>query len=393
MNRMPKYGSLILLGLLLLSTGGGCDFRLTMVDGYRFTYEGIQKQKRERNQFESGMKKLQVENRFGNVNVVPAGESGASWVWEAQVWADDEMAAATLLEELIIESTIEGESQTMRLVLPASKAELNGVSSDLILRVPRTVQVAIKNSHGIVEASDLSSELTIDHSHGDVVLTNLSGSCTVENSHGNLSAKQIGVANLKVSHGNTSVDSGTGNIEFVGSHGNFVADLIEGTLVVVGNHCGIEAKRITQSANIKTDHNQIRLENVAGDATIENAHGQILATGLLGGVTASNRHGRTEIHAQNGAVSVDSRHGEIRIEMAGTGFSSIDARTSHAAINLVLPSSVNALIDMTTDHGRTSSEIESDASSSQKISLRNAHGDIRIKASLPAEAEMKAEAE
>jgi hypothetical protein len=48
---------------------------------------------------------------------------------------------------------------------------------------------------------------------------------------------------------------------------------------------------------------------------------------------------------------------------------------------------------MATDHGKTSSELDSIASSNQKISLRNDHGDIRIKASLPAEAETKAEAE
>jgi hypothetical protein len=79
MIRLPKNLLLMTLGLVLIGSVGGCDFKLTMMDGYRFTYDGIQKQKRERNQFESGLSQLHVENRFGNVTVVPADERGPSW--------------------------------------------------------------------------------------------------------------------------------------------------------------------------------------------------------------------------------------------------------------------------------------------------------------------------
>ncbi len=370
-------------GVLLATFGSllcvGCDIQFTMTDGYSFTYSGEQKEKTEEGDFDESVEKINIENRFGDVKIISAGADEPGWTWQATVWADTEEMAATLLEDMFLEVTTEGSTQVWELVLPESKSDLNGLSSNLTFRVPNAMQVRLKNSHGNVEATDLEGNLDAVNQHGDVKLQNLTGLTKVENSHGNLSAEKIAAADLQLNHGNATIGSAGGDIEFKGSHGNLVADLVEGNLKVEASHWGVEAKNVTDSAEISTTHNRIRLSEVLGNAIIKNEHGDIRATQMMGAVKADNRHGKTEIKSSGDSVSVNSQHGSVEITMTNPEFTDIEVETSHSRIEVSLPSSVSTAIEMETSHGKTLSDFETDDNSSQRVKLINRHGDIRIR--------------
>ena len=358
----------------------GCDVNFTMTDGYYFNFSGPKSEKTESGSFAEGVEQIEIENKFGDIKITAARDDAPGWTWTAAVWADSEELSELLLEDIFLDiQTVEGK-QIWKLVMPESKADLNGVKSDLTFRVPTGMQVSLQNSHGNLALSNLDGELNANNRHGDVALIGLKGQSSVENSHGNLAATDISDARLTLHHGNVLIKSAQGNVEFEGGHGHVVAENIEGDLVVEASHMGVEVNRVTESANISSNHNDIKVVGVVGKATIENQHGDIHAKEIVGDLSVSNSHGDTEIATSADQVKVDSRHGSINIEIENPDFQSIVAETSHDDIDLWLPESVKANIKTSTSHGDTESEFESDEESSQKISLEVQHGDIEIKA-------------
>lgn len=377
MNGMASLRAL-LIATLVSSLFVGCDINFTMIDGYSFDYSGPKSEKTESGSFDESVQEIEVENKFGDIKVTLATDEEPGWSWNAAVWADTEELSAVLLEDIFLDiQTVDGK-QIWKLVLPESKADLNGVKSNLTFRVPAGMQVNLQNSHGNLDISKLDGKLDANNRHGDVSLLGLSGENSIENAHGNLSATDVTNANLALHHGNINIAAAKGKIHFDGSHGNVVAEDIDGDLVIEASHMGVEVSRVTQAANISSNHNDIKVTGVVGDATIDNQHGDIEAGEMIGNVTASNAHGDTVIKTSGDKVEVNSRHGAIEIEIENPEFQSILAETSHDDVKLWLPASVNASIDTSTTHGDTESDFESDAESSQNVSIKTQHGDIEI---------------
>jgi hypothetical protein len=377
MNGMASFRAL-LFASLVSSLFIGCDINFTMVDGYSFDFTGQKTEKTESGSFDDGVQEIEVENKFGDIKVTLATDDEPGWSWDAAVWADSEELSAVLLEDTFLDiQTIDGK-QIWKLVLPESKSDLNGVTSNLTFRVPAGMQVNLQNSHGNLDISKLDGKLDARNRHGDVALLGLSGESSIENSHGNLSANDVTDAKLTLHHGNVNIASAQGKIHFEGSHGSVVAEDIEGDLVIEASHMGVEVSRVTQAANISSNHNNIKVSGVVGDATIDNQHGDIVAKEMIGNIFVSNAYGDTVISTSAETVEVHSRYGAIEIEIENPEFRSILAETSHEDVKLWLPASVTASIDTSTTHGDTESEFESDAESSQNVSVKTQHGDIEI---------------
>ena len=378
MNRFGKLRDLLLFSLI----GGlfiGCDVNFTMVDGYSFDFTGQKSEKSESGAFHEGIQEIEVENRFGDIKVILAANEEPGWSWDAAVWGDSAELSAALLEDTFLDIQTVNGKQIWKLMLPEAKRDLNGVSSNLMFRVPAGMRVRLQNSHGNLDISGLDGTLDAENSHGSVSLLGLSGNCSVENSHGNLSAKNIAAATLKVFHGNTSIGSAVGNVRFEGAHGDVVAEDIDGDLLINVSHMGVEVSRVTQAAKIITTHNQVKVDHVAGELSIENQHGDIEATEIVGNVILSNAHGNTKVSTSGDIIDLKSQHGSLDIDIENPNFQSIQAETSFDDISLGLPTGVRASINMTTTHGETDSELESDSDSSQSVVLFSRHGDIRIR--------------
>ena len=357
----------------------GCDINFTMIDGYSFDYSGQKTEKTESGSFSDGIQEIQVENKFGDIKMTLASDEKPGWSWDAAVWAESEELSAVLLEDLFLDiQTVDGK-QVWKLVLPESKSDLNGVTSNLTFRIPAGMQVNLHNSHGNLDISKLDGELDAVNRHGDVSLTSLSGKSSIENSHGNMSANDVADAKLTLRHGNINIASARGKIHFEGAHGSVVAEDIEGDLVIEASHMGVAVSRVTQAVDVSTTHNDVKVTGVVGDATINNQHGDIGAEEIVGNVSVANAHGDTVISTSGEIVEVHSRHGSIEIEIENPEFQSILAETSHDDVELWLPTSVKAFIKTSASHGDTESDFKSDAESSQKITVNAQHGDIEIK--------------
>jgi hypothetical protein len=318
----------------------GCNLNFTMVDGYVFDRTGETAEYSEQGTFADGVKTIKIENRFGNVKVSLAdGEPG--WTWNSKVWAESQELADQFIDELAMEVETNGDTQTWTVLLPAPSSDLNGVESHLTLKLPADVAAKIENRHGNVAVRNLATLVELENAHGDVDLKSLTGKVVAVNQHGDLMANQIAEGVFQNSHGDTQVEGSTSDITIKSSHGNVRAEQIQGTL------------------------------------TFEGSHGKLIAD-TSGSVIAKNSHGENTISTTGQNVQVASAHGDIHLTMLSGSFESIDLETSHSKIDVVLPASSHPAIAMDTTHGKMVSEFESDAGSSQRVNLKNQHGDIKV---------------
>lgn len=363
MKSISFFHRFTLVALTVAMLGfSGCRMNFSMVDGYFFDFSGETAEFQDQGAIDEGVTIVKIDNRFGDVKIVHATDQ-PGWTWESKVWADTQELADQFIQEFVMDVQTEGDTQTWTVLLPESSAELNGVQSNLTLNVPSHVEVQLENRHGDVELKDLT------------------GTLVVENAHGNLDARQIAGGTLTVSHGDTTVESSTGNLSIDSSHGDVKVDGVEGELTIDGRHSEIKAQDVSANADFKTTHDNIVVSELRGDVNLNNRHGNITATGLEGSVTSENRHGTTTIAASGNTVSAESAHGDVRVTVTSESFTSIELETSHGSIELELPASASPTITMDTSYGDTDSEFESTNASSQSVVLKNQHGDINVKKS------------
>ena len=343
----------------------GCNL---VSSGYSFNYQGETAETMEQGDFGEGVTQIEVLNKFGDVNVTLA-QGDAGWTWEAKVWADSQELADTFLEELSMDVQTEGDKQVWTITMPDSSADLNGVKSNLTFKVPADVKVNLENAHGNIDVGELSANVVLSNGHGNVKVENLSGSVNLTNRHGNLNASNIAGGSINVSHGDLSLNAATGAVSIESGHGKVITVAVEGDLKIDGAH-----------SSISVDGGQ--------NVELKSRHGKITATGIRGNIVASNSHDSTKITTFGETISVKASHGKVEVTAANPGFKSIELETEHNSINLQLPKSVTPAISMSTSHGKSKSEIGSDDNSSQKVTLKNQHGNINVtKADLVAEAQ------
>ena len=363
----------------------GCEVNFRSFDGYSFDFTGSKKEKHETGKLDDGIKRIEVENRFGDLKLVPATDDETGWSWDATCWADSDEMAQTQLDDMFLDIETIGETQSWKLVMPESSRDLNGVKSDLTIRVPAGLQVKLLNAHGNLEAVGIDSDLTAENSHGDISLSELTGKGAVKLSHGNFTATKITDLKLTVNHGNSKIESATGAVLFDGSHGDFVASHVDGDLTIQASHTGIEVDHLSKSAKLQTTHNSIVASELLGNVEIENSHGEIRVSDSSGNLKTTNHHGATKIAAAGESITVWSEFGRVEIAVIGSDFQTIRAETTHSDLVLTLPESTEANLAIDISHGAEKSDLASVANSPRRISLKNSFGDIEIKKQSAAE--------
>jgi hypothetical protein len=339
----------------------GCQLNFSMVDGYSFDRTGVTADKVIEGQFNQDITVIEIENKFGSINVETA-DGKPSWTWEAKVWADDHELADMFISELEMDDVGLGHTQTLTIKLPESSRALNGIESNLTLRIPPGVQANLINSHGNLIANQLTNELNIQNQHGDVSLREISGNLTAKNSHGNLNATQVANSIIDVRHGNIDLLMAEGDVDISSSHGRLKAEKIFGAAKITASHSDVTINELSQNGEFKLSHGDLNLTNAYGD------------------VTSKNSHGSTSLDTTGRNVLVKATHGKINLTHRNDSFDSIKLSTTHSNIELNVPSTIQSEIEMAASHGSGKSEIASTPGATQSIKLNTSHGNIRLKA-------------
>lgn len=353
----------LLLPAALLLTMTSCEINLgyrIMSDGYRFDYEGASAVRDDAGALPEGVERLEVDHRFGEVQVAGADDVAPGWSWSVEVWADSDLEAAQIADELeVVQRPIQG-GVRLELEIPEDrKRDLRGVRSTLLVTVPSHSLLELDNSHGDVRVSGLDGDTRLETRHGDVRLEHLRGNYTGEHAHGELFATSIADGAFSLEHGAVIV-RGSGELRARARHADTSFDGVDGDLELDSAHGDVEIHGATQvdgtgahgrwrvidvsGVRIRNRHGSVKARLVAGTADVDVEHGNVV---VERSPIQSLSHGHTLVRCAHGDVEidlapgthadVDVRHGDATVRHATDEGSALYARARHGDIRSDLP--------------------------------------------------------
>ena len=311
---------------------------------------------------------IEIQNPRGDVSIT-AGDGPNVQVQAREVaYADSDSDAKKIFDSEAAHLTVSGNA-----VLVKSASSDNG-RLNLTVTVPKSARVTIDAGHGDVTAAGLGSGLSLTASHGDVHLNSIAGSVLVH---------------------------------FPGGHPDFSAHQVDGDLTTDGDINDLtlsEIKgKITQNGEILGD---VHIENAAGPIHLHTSVTDLQVAELPGDLTlnsddlrVSEAKGQVRVttHAKDvdlsqiyGDTYVEDRDGRISIEPAGNY--AVEAKNSKGDVELTLPPSASASLNVRAHNGEIVSEYPMPStegenksasfligSGSSRIVLSTDNGDLRIK--------------
>jgi hypothetical protein len=158
---------------------------------------------------------------------------------------------------------------------------------------------------------------------------------------------------------------GAGGIETDGRLGHVIANSGAGAVRVsdcddadVKSGAGeIEVGAVAGSVEATTGAGRVKLGRVGGDARVKTGMGSVSLTGAAGEARFTTGRGSIRVGEVGVAVDAHTASGDIDVGRAAHG--SVRARTVSGRVTVGVPRGVAALLDISTVHGRVSSDLQS----------------------------------
>ena len=371
------------------------------------------------------IQKLVVENRNGRILITGVDEN-FGWNWELKCRARDEMEANSYADQCRIEADNNNGIYHLKLITPKiQRRHTPSISSELTIRVPKSIAADAKNMFGGVEITLIKGTVKVHNQSGPVSLKSLPGEINASTSFNILSAEDIGPAQLNNQSGGIKVKRVSGDLNAETSFNVLHIESVKGTVKVKNQSGAIQAVHIEGEIEAKTSFSRLqiretgpaKLSNQSGFIEAVQVSGNLIATTSFATIKAEKIQGRADLSNQSGAITameidgpvkahtsfakinlstqsptIEARNqsGNIEIKALSAETTRIDASTSFNLIQLWLPQSMKPLITAETSFGKVQSDFPvimkgtmtekqaAEDASPTKVVLKNQSGDIRI---------------
>jgi hypothetical protein len=174
--------------------------------------------------------------------------------------------------------------------------------------------VFLENTHGTVNARDISGNLTLTNSHRDVTVEHIGGDCQIDSRHSRVTVSGVG-GRLHVLHGYGRIDL---------SH-------IEREATIEGTHSRIFCRNTPGGLEIETSYEAVDLLD-SGPAVIRGHHTSVDADRIRGRLEIKDRYGTVEIRNLEGDLNISGKSLKINASVLASELIEID--TSHESVSL-----------------------------------------------------------
>lgn len=286
--------------------------------GYNFNHRGVSDSRHEEGSFESAPESVTVENKFGNLEVVSTG-SDYGWSWDGKVWAEDEAAAQRFLQELSLRIEQDGGRPRLVVHLPDPDDDLNGVESNLRLRLPAAAAAELRNEFGATSVRELQGRVAVHSQFGEVQVR-AAHDVDVECSFGKVEVDGADAVNLRNEHAAITAQGVRGNAEVHGSFGAVKLECAGAEVVVENEFADVEvslSNRDARRVEIRNSFGPIELTvpSSAAHLDLENSFGDVDTFLDLRDQDDSPFETRMVGGAEDAALRVrlSNEHGSIRV--------------------------------------------------------------------------------
>ena len=335
-----------------------------------------------------GVVALDVATAYGDVDVVASDDHTPRVVATLRGNAPSRAAAEDVLARSRVEIVDDGDVVRVRLVTDPREGagsndnERGSVSVDLLLHVPRGMDVAVDCGSGDIDVAGGVGAAQLETGYGDVELAGAEGDVTASSGSGSVNVRDIegGLVHLRSNYGDVEADgleanvlrmkSGSGDVSLA----NARAEGIE-----LGTSYGnVSARTVAGSLSAESGSGSVAISAFEGAAEVSSGYGDVDVEGVLTSVTARAGSGDVAVVALAGSEvatswKIESSYGDVDL-FAPAGFAcTLDARTSYGDIECRYPLTIEA--GMKSDERLTGSI----NGGGGLVELSSGSGDVRLR--------------
>lgn len=254
------------------------------------------------------IKELRIVNHMGDIEVKENDSDGIRLVARLRVSYNDKSKAKEYAKNAIrIE---EGQVTEIYVedVSNADRKDYERATADIVLYVPKDVDLDIKNSFGDTRIED-AGKVVIRSSYGDIRIINCLKDSIIDNSFGNIYLKNIGGnVDVSVNNGDIRLNEVAGNIEAETTFGNISVKDVQGDIEIESRNGNIEISEVLGSIDAETLFGNITID----EKSIEN--GKISAQTNFGNITGFKGDAQGSVNKKSLEIKYGEGSREIRLK-------------------------------------------------------------------------------
>ena len=378
-KRLGRAALIILFAVVF----AGCEEKESLNKFEDFTFTGQQASKSSRDDIVSSIRKIEVDNQFGDVTIsVSAGTSVMKW--ECSTWAVDQSLAEHFLSQIELKRFKTGFTETWTLNAPRGPWAVDGIKSNINISIPPTVKVQVTNRYGNVFISDCESTVKLNNQNGDITVANVNGECEIENNYGSVEVVNATTCRVSNRFGNTTITDVSGTLHAKNSFGQLHVSRIFGSATLENNRGNIIASDIDGKTTATTTSASLTVTRLSGDVHLINTRGKISGSALAGGdLRIENSFG--PIYAETDAATVEcqNQNGEIEVHLTNAEFKRVQMKTQFNNLVATVPDRIKCPnLTLNAGGGEIESEFEtSSAIDAPVIQLATEKGNVFLRKS------------
>ena len=269
---------------------------------------------------------IQVQDPRGDINISATDGDNVSVHAHQIAFASTDQGAKKIFDAQQAHVTVSGNAVVVRVDGNASGR------TNLTITVPKTASVNVTASHGGLTVAGLGGNVDADVQHGDMEATAIQGRLHAHiSNHGDFAAHDI--------HGDVALE---------GNGGDLTLSDIHGKVNLQGEYGGdIHLERVDQEVLFRSSRTDLGLARLPGDMsmTLDSLHVTQVA-GPIHVVTHSKDIEMTQVY---GETRIEDRDGRVELDMAGAF--PVEVKNNKGDVEVSLPPSVNATVEMRTHNG------------------------------------------
>jgi hypothetical protein len=336
----------------------------------------------------ASLKNLEVINAFGTIHITGSDSAPAGWLQKLTVRARTDAAVQQIASQFLCKAELAGDRLKLAVTAPDCSEE-HSFQSDLEITVPKSVAVQTRDQYGPTEINGLKGDVEAAAQFGAMELRDIGGTVRAQTSYGALKISDTGPATLKNQFGLIEAAGIRGPLEAETSYALLDARDITGTVTLRNQFGRLQVEKAGQ-ADLQTSYGELRVKEINGDARLVNQFGRVAAEAITGSVKAKTSYGPMDITGPGANFDCDNQFGGIWVRATSAALSSLEARTSYAALEVRLPAGLKPALQAHTTYGEIESDFpvlmkpgSQDSLAGQppgapRITLHNQNGKIRV---------------
>jgi hypothetical protein len=281
----------------------------------------------------TGVRIIQVDNQFGDVEVEKGFEDKVEVSLMAIATGEDEKRAEGFAQQVQLSLLKEGE--VVKIGTDRSQLELGRkyrLSTHLRMLVPPNAELRINNENGRVSVLGTRAAVKVTNSYGAIKVESVTGRVEAKNRYEEVRLSNIeGEVVVENRRGNVRLNDIRGNAVLTTDYGSVSAEGVRGS-VEVSNHFGdVRLRSVEGAVTIKSPGSGVDLAGIQNTVLIENSHKGVRVAGLTSSLELNTSYSKVDVSKVEGAVIIRASHSEIGVRDLSRG---VTVEGSGSKVNL-----------------------------------------------------------